>query len=398
MIYSDLVQRIADDGAAAWNIHFEALAARARGEDVIVLSVGDPDLATPESVIDTAIHGLQAGDTHYTPLTGQPALREAVAADFRTAGGYEAEAGNVCVVAGAQTGLYFAAALLTGPGDEVLVLQPCYVTYDATIRASGAEPVAIPPGAGPGFRPDPAAIEAAISPRTKAILFANPNNPTGTVMTPGELAQIADIARRHDLWVISDEVYAPLCFERRHTPIAGLPGMAARSVTVASLSKSHAMTGWRVGWIVAPQEMIAHAQNLALVMVYGLPGFIQQAAVTAFRDADGIVAGMRRTYRARRDAMLTALSDAPGIRAVRPEAGMFLMADVRGTGLDSATFARLLLQEQGVSVLDARAFGRGGDGFVRLSYVASERELSRACERIVTFCQQHTRRQERSHG
>ena len=397
MNYAKLVKRIADDGAAAWNIHFDALAAQARGEDVIVLSVGDPDLATPESVVESAVRGLRAGDTHYTALTGEPALRTAIAADFRNAGGWEAGPENVCVVAGAQTGLYFATLLLTGPGDEVLVLQPCYVTYDATIRAGGAEPVAVGPASGAGFRPDPAAIEAAITPRTKAILFANPNNPTGTAMTRDELSQIADIAKRHDLWVISDEVYAPLCFERAHTPIAGLDGMADRAVTVSSLSKSHAMTGWRVGWLVGPQQMIDHAQNLALVMVYGLPGFIQQAAVTAFEEADRIIADMRQVYRKRRDLMLAALEEAPGIQALRPEAGMFLMVDVRDSGFDSATFARRLLQEQGVSVLDASAFGRGGEGFVRLSYVSSEDQLAQACQRIVTFCRAHPGRK-RAHG
>lgn len=397
MNYAKLVQRIADEGAAAWNIHFDALAARARGEDVIVLSVGDPDLATPQSVVDSAVRGLNAGDTHYTSLIGEPALRGAIADDFRQTGGWDAGAGNVCVLAGAQTGLYFAAMLLTGPGDEVLVLKPCYVTYDATIRASGAEPVAVPPAPGEGFRPDPAAIEAAITARTKAILFANPNNPTGTVMTPDELGEIVEVAKRHDLWVISDEVYAPLCFERSHTQIAGMAGMAERSVTVSSLSKSHAMTGWRVGWIVGPEEMIGHAQNLTLAMVYGLPGFIQQAAVTAFQDKHRIIPEMRRIYRDRRDLMLAALAEAPGIHAVQPDAGMFLMVDVRATGLDSATFARRLLDEQGVSVLDASAFGQGGDGFVRLSYVSSERELTRACQRIVAFCRSHAF-EERAHG
>jgi aspartate/methionine/tyrosine aminotransferase len=397
MNYSQLVQRIADDGAAAWNIHFDALAAQARGEDVIVLSVGDPDLATPPEVVESAVRGLRAGDTHYTALTGEPALRTAIAADFRNAGGWAADPENVCVVAGAQTGLYFAALLLTGPGDEVLVLEPCYVTYDATIRASGAEPVAVPPAPRPGFRPDPAAIEAAITPRTKAIMFANPNNPTGTVMTPDELAGIAEIAQRHDLWVISDEVYAPLCFERGHTPVAGLAGMADRAVTVSSLSKSHAMTGWRVGWLIGPRQMIEHAQNLALVMVYGLPGFIQRAAVSAFEEADRIIPEMRQVYRDRRDLMLAALAEAPDIQALQPEAGMFLMVDVRDTGIDSATFARRLLQEQGVSVLDANAFGRGGEGFVRLSYVCSEDQLARACRRIVAFCHALAGR-EHAHG
>lgn len=398
MDYAPLVDRLAGEGAAAWNIHFDALAAKERGEDVIVLSVGDPDLDTPAPIVDRAVQALRGGDTHYASLIGEPALRRAIAADFHTQGGWNADIDNVCVVAGAQTGLFFATMLLTRPGDEVIVLTPTYVTYEATVRASGAEPVLVECRGDAGFRPDPAAIEAAVTPRTRAILFANPNNPTGVALRESELAGLADIARRHDLWVIADEVYSALTYGVSHQPISALPGMAERSVTVSSLSKSHAMTGWRVGWMIGPETLIGHAQNLALVVVYGLPGFVQQAAVTALEQAAAITDEMRAVYSGRRDLMLHRLSNLPGLRPVGPEAGMFLMLEVADTGLSGAEFARRLLDEQGVSVLDASAFGPGGNGYVRLSYTVSETQLTEACRRIAAFAEQLSPAAERAHG
>lgn len=386
MKFSPLVERIAGEGAAAWDLHELALAAQARGEDVIPLSVGDPDLDSPAPVTEAAIEALRAGDTHYTDALGEPVLREAVARHFRAHGGWPATADHVCIVAGAQNGLFFATLLLAQPGDEVLMPEPAYVTYEATIGASGATPVAASMPAAGGFRPDPAAIEAAITPRTRALILANPNNPTGVVLRDDELEALADIARRHQLWVISDEVYAALCFDAPHRPIAALPGMAERTVTVSSLSKSHAMTGWRAGWLIAPQPLIAHAGNLAQCMLYGLPGFVQRAAVTALAQADRIASEVSAIMRARRDLLVARLADVPGLAVARPQAGMFVMVDVRGTGLDSATFADRLYYEQGVSVLDAGAFGPSAAGYVRLSYTLDETRLGDACQRIEHFC------------
>ena len=386
MDYSPLTARIAGEGAAAWRIHSAALEARARGEDVIVLSVGDPDLDTPAPVVEGAVAALRGGATHYTPVEGEPALRRAIAA-HAAAPGWAPGPDNVCVACGAQNGLFFASMLLLRPGDEVVVPDPCYVTYEATVRASGAEPVRVPSPAEGGFRPDVEAMARAVTPRTRAILIATPNNPTGVVTTAEELAAIAAIARRHDLWVIADEVYAGLTFEAPHRSVAALPGMAERTVTVSSLSKSHAMTGWRVGWIVAPERMVEHAANLSLCMLYGLPGFVQAAAVTALERAEETAREMRAVYRARRDFLLDRLAGVPGVAARAPEAGMFLMLDVRGTGLAGDAFAWALLRERGVSVLDAAAFGPTAQGHVRLSFTPSEARLGEAADRIAAFCE-----------
>lgn len=400
MDYSPLVECIAGEGAAAWDIHQQALAAQARGEDVIVLSVGDPDLDTPAPIVDAAIEALHAGDTHYPPPLGEWRLREAVARAFAGAGGWAAGPRNVCIVSGAQNGLFFASMLLCRDGDEVIVMEPNYVTYEATIAASGARQVRVPTREANGFRPDPDAIAAAITPRTRALLITNPNNPTGVVMAPPELEAIAAVACDHDLWVISDEVYAALTFDAAHNCIAALPGMAERTVTVSSLSKSHAMTGWRSGWLVGPEALIGHAENLALCALYGLPGFVQRAALVALEQADGIAERTRAIYRHRRDLVLERLAAVPRLRVVTPESGMFVMVDVRDTGLPAADFAWRLLQEQGVSVLDASAFGDSATGYVRLSYTLDEARLEDGCRRIAAFVEtlDEPRRGERANG
>ncbi|KUF10968.1 pyridoxal phosphate-dependent aminotransferase [Pseudoponticoccus marisrubri] len=387
MQYSPLVERIAGEGAEAWAIHAEALAAQARGEDIIVLSVGDPDLDTPAPVTERAVAALRSGDTHYTAVQGTPELRATIAQHTTARTGQPFGPENVCVTAGAQNGLFFAALLLLRPGDEVLIPDPCYVTYEATVRAAGAVPVPVPPRAGGGFRPDPAAMAARITPRTRAMMLTSPNNPTGTVTNLEEAEAIAALARDHDLWVISDEVYAELTYGTPHVAMAGLPGMVERTITVSSLSKSHAMTGWRCGWIVGPEAAIAHAANLSLCMLYGLPGFVQQAAVVALEQSAAIAAEARGLYAARRDALLASLSGAPGVSALSPEAGMFLMLDIRGTGLSAREFAWALLRETGVSVLDATAFGASAAGHVRLSFTLNETVLAEAGRRITAFCQ-----------
>ncbi len=383
-MFSPFVERIAGRGAEAWALHVEAMAAKRRGEDVIVMSVGDPDFATPPGIVEAAIAALRAGDTHYTPIVGRPSLRAAVAERYSARTGLEADPDQVVILAGAQNGLFACALCLTGPGDEVVVPVPMYVTYEATIGAAGARlvPVACDPDG--GFRPDAARLEAALTPRTRALFFANPNNPTGVVMRREELEAIADLARRYDLWVVSDEVYADLVFDGEHLSIAALPEMAERTVIVSSLSKSHAMPGWRTGWAIAPRELVPHLTNLALCMLYGLPGFAQAGALEALTRSDGESARMRGQFRRRRDSVINALAGVKGIRCLKPQAGMFLLMDVRGTGIGGAEFAEKLYRASGVSLLDAAPFG-GADGFVRLSFSSDEAQLAEGCRRIADF-------------
>lgn len=385
MRFSPFVERIAGQGVAAWDIHHAAWQAQRNGEDVIILSVGDPDFATPEFITDAAIRALKAGDTHYTDIPGHPDLRRAIAERYSKRLGRTLQAGNVITLPGAQNALFVSSMCLLQAGDEVISLDPMYVTYEATLKASGATLVRVTCEADAGFRLDMARLKAAITPRTRAIFLSNPNNPTGVVLSVEELQGIAELAIAHDLWVVVDEVYESLCYQREHVSLASLPGMAERCVIVGSLSKSHAMTGWRIGWIVADPRLVKHAENLSLSMLYGLPGFVMAGALAAVLAHDQVAHDMRELYQRRRDLVVAGLSGCPDIVVRSPDAGMFVLLDVRGTGLSSLDFAWRLFREAGVSVLDAAAFGEPAQGFVRLSFTVSDEQLARACLRIKAF-------------
>lgn len=385
MRFSPFVERIAGQGVAAWDIHYAAWQAQRQGEDVIILSVGDPDFSTPDFITEAAVSALRAGDTHYTDVPGHPELRRAIAQRYANLLGRPVSMANVITLPGAQNALFVSSLCLLQAGDEVIALDPMYVTYEATLKASGATLVRVTCEADAGFRPDMARLQAAITSRTRAIFLSNPNNPTGVVLNLEELQGIAELAIAHDLWVVVDEVYESLCYQREHVSLASLPGMAERCVAIGSLSKSHAMTGWRMGWIVADPQLIEHAENLSLSMLYGLPGFVMAAALAAVQAHDQVASGMREIYQRRRDRVVAGLSDCPGVVVRSPDAGMFVLLDVRDTGLSSLDFAWRLFREAGVSVLDAAAFGEPAQGFVRLSFTVSDGQLDRACSRIKAF-------------
>lgn len=388
--FSPLTKAIAGRGADAWDTHVEAMRARAAGDDVLIFSVGDPDFHSPQPIIDAALAAMQAGDTHYTEAAGRPALRATIAARHAARTGEAASLANVMVTSGAQNALYTAAALLLGPGDHAIVLEPAYVTYPATLAATGCTVSYVPQAGASGFRLDAAALAVAVRPNTKLILFANPNNPTGVVLNHDELATIAGIAAAHDLWIVADEVYSDLVFDGDFVPMASVPAARGRTISVGSLSKSHAMTGWRCGWLVGPTELIEHAERLAMAKFYGLPGFIQAAALVALTDCADTPRQMTAIYRRRRDIVLELLGCVPGLEPLVPEAGMFVMLDVRGTGMDGGSFARGLYRETGACVLDGAAFGDLTSGFVRISLAASESDLVEGCRRIADFLKART--------
>jgi len=385
MRFSPLVDRLQGEGVAAWDLHYRAAADQRAGRDVIVLSVGDPDFDTPAAITEATIAALRAGETHYSELLGLDELRMAVARRHQEKTGQPTTSENVAIMSGAQCGLFASSLCLLAPGDEVIVPEPMYVTYEATLQAPGARIVPVLQRPENGFHLDPKDVARAITPRTRAIFFATPCNPTGAMMPRATLEQVAALARQHDLWVVSDEVYATLTFGERHVGIAGLPGMAERAVTINSLSKSHAMTGWRMGWIVGPKALIAHVYNLSMAMLYGLPTFLQRGAVVALEQDLAEVEVMRATYQRRRDMAVARLNQVPGLKCLSPDAGMFMMLDVRGTGLSSAEFSTKLYEATGVSVLDATAFGKSAAGHVRVSFVADDKSLEEACRRISGF-------------
>jgi arginine:pyruvate transaminase len=385
MRYSPLVERISGSGAGAWAIHMEAAKRREAGEDIIFLTVGDPDQEPPGAVIEATVAALRRHRTGYAPVLGYPAVRQAIAARVGRRTGQPCGADNIVVVPGTQGGLYCAVQCLAGPGDEVIVPEPIYATYEGVIGASGARMVTVPLRPETGFHPDLDALAAAVTPKTRIIWINSPHNPTGAVFTQAEIGAVAALCRRHDLWLVSDEVYEDLAFARAHVSAWSLPGMAERTVVVSSLSKSHAIPGFRFGWVVGPPALARHLFNLLLSMTYGSPAFIQDGALVALSRELPEVAALREAYRARAELMTGLLAQAPGCRVVPPEGGMFVLFDVRGSGLGSAEFARRLLDRERVAVLPCDGFGPSAAGHLRIALSAPEPRLAEAGERIVRF-------------
>jgi len=388
MRYSGLTQRIAGEGAAAWHIHNRALELREQGVDVLLLSVGDPDFDTPLPIVQAAIDSLLAGDTHYSDVRGSRGLRDSIARRHRQRSGQPVDADHVIVLPGAQCAVYSVAQCLLDPGDEVLVAEPMYVTYEGVFGAIGAKvvPVAVRPEN--GFRVDPADVAARITAKTRVLVLNSPNNPSGASLSRKLWQQLAALCVRHDLWLISDEVYSDLLYEGEHISPASLPGMAERTATINSLSKSHAMSGWRVGWVIGPKRLADHLEHLSLCMLFGIPDFIQNAAQLALDKDLPEVALMREEYRRRRDLVCASLSECPGLRPIRPDGGMFVMVDVRQTGLGAQGFAERLLEGYGVSVLAGEAFGPSAAGHIRIGLVVDQPRLADACRRIALCASQ----------
>lgn len=383
MKFSKLTQRIQGEGADAWNIHYRALERQAHGDDVIVLSIGDPDFDTPEAITEAAVESLRGGATHYADVQGIQRLREVISEDHRKRTGQPTDASHVAVTVGAQCALYSVAQCILETGDEVIVPEPMYVAYEGALRASGATIVRAPLHSAHNFKLRAEDIERAITSETRALLVNTPHNPTGTVIDQQTMGDIARLCIQNDLWLISDEVYAGLTFEKDHVSFACLPEIHDRTVVIDSLSKSHAMTGWRLGWVIAPEPLVECLSYLSLCMLYGCPTFIQDAACKAFEaSARESSNRMREIYRSRRDAVSSALASSPALKAVQPEAGMFVMVDVRDTGLSADEFSARLLNDHGVSVLAGEAFGQSASGFIRLSLTVDADRLAQACQRM----------------
>ena len=364
MRYAQRVAGLGGPAAETWAIHTEAVRRRRRGEDVILLSVGDPDFPSPAPIIEAAKASLDKGRTHYADVVGQQPLREAIAAQHERLSGQRVTADEVVVFAGAQCALFAALQCLVEPGDEVIVLEPAYVTYPAPWRRAG--PRSCPCRCGRATT----STSTRRTWRRRSRRAPAPSCGTRPTTRPGRSRhgprsrRCARVARERDLWVVSDEVYATLVYEGEHLAPASLPGMAERTVTVSSVSKSHAMTGWRLGWLVGPPELALHAGNLTLCMLYGSPAFVQDAATVALTRDLPEVRDMAARYRRRRDAVTGRLSGLPGVSCHTPAGGMFVMLDVRPTGLTAEAFAFGLLDAEGVSVLPGDAFGSPAAGHV----------------------------------
>ena len=384
MRYAAITDRLAGLGGAKWAVHLRAREMQRAGADVIVLTIGEPDVPAPEALIDAAEAAMRAGRLGYSDGRGEPGLRDALAERYTTRLGRDVHRDQVMCFPGTQTALFAVMCGIAEAGTEVLVGDPMYATYEGVIRASGAEMVAVPLRPEHGFRMQAADLAARITPRSRAILLNTPHNPTGAILTPEEIDAIGELARQHDLWIISDEVYEDLVFAGAPftSPLAR-PGLAERAVAVSSISKSHAAPGFRSGWCVGPRAFTDALLPLSETMLFGNQPFIADMTETAIRDGSPVAAGMRARFAARAARLAERLEGATGLRVHRPQAGMFAMVEVSATGMDGATYAADLLARHGVAVMPGDSFGTALDTWVRVALTVDDDAFDRATVRMI---------------
>jgi len=384
-----ITRRLAGLGGAKWGIHLRAKAMIAAGADVISLTIGEPDVPVPEALIDAAGAAMRAGRTGYSDGAGEPGLRRALAERYSRTSGRAISAAQVMCFPGTQTALFAVLAGVAEAGDEVLVGDPMYATYAGVIRASGAGLVPVPLRPENGFRISADDIAARLTPRSRAILLTTPHNPTGAILTEGDIAAIAGLARARDLWIVSDEVYEELVFDGQRfvSPLARAE-IADRVIVVSSISKSHAAPGFRSGWCVGPEAFTAALLPLSETMLFGNQPFIADATEAAILGGSSVAAGMRARFAARAARLAARLNGRTCLRVLSPQAGMFAMVDVSATGMNGESYARHLLERGGVAVMPGASFGATLDGWVRVALSAGDAAFDTACERIAAHAAQ----------
>lgn len=354
-------------------------------DHVISLGVGEPDFKTPWAIRQEAIHTLEQGKTWYTANAGLAQLRQEIARYLKDAIGVEYHPKNqILVSVGGSEAIDLCIRALVQPGDEVLVPQPSFVCYDPIVRLAGGAPVAIETKVENQFRLTPEELEEKITPKTKLLVLPYPNNPTGAVMKREHLEAIAPVLQRHDLLVLSDEIYSELTYSGKHVSIASLPGMAQRTVVINGFSKSFAMTGWRLGFAAGPAPIVQLMVKIHQYAIMSAPTMSQYAAVEALKSCMSSVADMREEYNLRRRYVVDALNKM-GLSCFEPEGAFYVFPSIRSTGLSSEEFCEKLLEQERVAVVPGNAFGDSGEGHVRISYSYSINYLKEALKRIQRF-------------
>jgi aspartate aminotransferase len=365
---------------------FEA-AARARaleatGRDVIHLEIGEPDFDTPANIRSAAKRALDEGYTHYPPAPGLPELRRAIAEDAARRKRFNVDPELVVVTPGAKPIMFYAILALAGSGDEVIYPDPGFPIYESMTRFVGATAVPLPIRQENNFRLDPDELASLVTPRTRLIIFNSPANPTGGVLDRGDLEAIAALAREHDLIVLADEIYGRILYEGEHVSIASLPEMAERTIVLDGFSKTYAMTGWRMGYAILPEDLVGPMTRLIVNSVSGTSTYQQIAAAEALNGPQDAVDEMIEEFRARRDLIVDGLNAIPGVSCLRPKGAFYVFPDISGTGMTGPEAADLLLNEAGVCVLSGTAFGQVGLNHVRISYANSRENITAALDRM----------------
>jgi len=370
----------------AFEVSARARALEATGKSIVYLQIGEPDFDTPANVREAAKQALDEGLTHYPPYAGLPDLRAAIADDMTARRGFTAKRENVFVTVGGKGVMVYAIMALVDPGDEVIVPDPGYPIYESITRFVGGTPVPIPIRQSNDFRLDVDELASLITPRTKLVVINSPANPTGGVLTRGDIERIAELAQRHDLVVLSDEIYSRILYDgAEHVSIASLDGMAERTITLDGFSKTYAMTGWRLGYAVVPDWLVKAYSQLVINTISGVTAFAQAGAIEAIRGPQAEVEAMVEEFHARRDLVVDGLNEIPGFDCLRPQGAFYVFPDVSETGMTGAELADKLLHEAGVCVLAGTAFGGAGTNHIRISYANSRENLTEALRRIRSF-------------
>ncbi len=383
MRFAKITDRVANLAANKWAVHFEGKQRRDAGEKLIFLSIGEPDLPPAPAILEVAAKKMQAGRTRYSGGNGEAPLLDALSKHYTKQTGRAIAPDQFLFLPGTQTALAVAFLSIIEPDDEVILLDPYYATYEAVISAPGGIPVSVKLDADRGFHPDVARIEHAITPRTRAILLNSPSNPTGAVFTEAEIRDISALAVKHDLWIVSDEVYATLIHgdEKFYSPFFD-KALEERVIVCSSISKSHALPGFRAGWIAASAAYCEKVISVSETLLFGSPQFLQDATAYALTHEFAETREMQRLYVARAKALLKGLRGSNKVTARMPEGGMFVMVDVRKTGLSGEAFSLRLLREKNVVTMPGESFGLSAAGHLRVALSVDEAEIAEAARRI----------------
>lgn len=387
MRYAKMTERLAGLGSGKWTIHAEARAMVAAGTAVIELTIGEPDLAPESRLLDECERAMRAGRTRYSNGRGEPSVLGALAAKYRRRRADVTER-NIMCFPGTQTALFAVMLGIAGPGDAVLVGDPTYATYEGVIGATGARVVPVPLRPDQGFRMQAEAVERAVTADARVLLLNTPHNPTGAVLTAGEIAAIGAVCRRHDLWIVCDEVYEELIFDGHFASPFDDPALAERTIVVSSISKSHAAPGFRSGWAAGPEEFCDRLLPISETMLFGVQPFIADMTAMALSENFDTALRMRSNYARRARLIVEGLSGSPDLVPLMPEGGMFILVDVSRTGLTGADFARRLLRERHVAVMPGASFGKQAERFVRVSLTVPDDKIATAAARMADLARE----------
>jgi aspartate/methionine/tyrosine aminotransferase len=390
--FAERMSRLGTEGA--FEVLAKARRLEAQGKKIVHLEIGEPDFATPDNIIEAGISAMQHGYTHYTPASGIFEAREAVAGFVSRTLKTEVDPAEVVLVPGSKNVLLFTLLACIEPGDEVILPDPGYPAYASQVNFIGGVPKPVTLREETGFRMDLDELESLVTPKTRMLIVNTPQNPTGGVLTAEDVKFVCDLAHKHDLLVVSDEIYSQLVYGFHHVSPLSYPDMRERTVLMDGLSKSYAMTGWRIGYAVAPKALAARLDTLMINSSSCAAGFTQMAAIEALSapESEHAVARMVKVFEHRRNLVVDGINAIPGMRCARPQGAFYVFPNIEGTGFDEHELADRLLSEAGVAVLPGTAFGHAGKGFIRLAYTQSEDELKLGLDRIGEFIRANHRR------